>query len=139
MELSCLPPKVRLPINNPACRIEAKETFGMNEIARSVWFWSGILVVGFASLLLAFDPWLARKAGPTNEQFQRLVGGLGMGPATTLAADESRFDPRVSATSTLDLAPVPGGGWLGGAEACSILPFRSVFVAGAAASPREPE
>jgi len=111
----------------------------MHKLARGAWFWSGILVVGVASLLLALDPWLARRAGPADTQFQQLVGGLGMGPAVTLATDESRFDPRVSATSTLDLAPVPGGGWLGGEKACSILPFRSVFVAGAAASPRESE
>lgn len=46
---------------------------------------------------------------PRAEQFQRLVGGLGCGPALDLAACEFSFDPRLCPACSNDSAPVPGG------------------------------
>jgi hypothetical protein len=44
-----------------------------------------------------------------SREFQSLVGGLGLGPATTLEACEPDFDPRVGAVCGRSTDPVPGG------------------------------
>lgn len=93
----------------------------------------GVLLLA-ALVALAADPWLERRADPGGDEFQRLVGGLGLGPAVRLSPDEAQFDPRIGAGCPVDYARVPGGGWLGGAEACSVFPYRRPFVAGAAVS-----
>jgi len=43
-------------------------------------------------------------------EFQRLVGGLGAGPAVDLDACDPDFDPRVGAVCRGETAPLPGGG-----------------------------
>jgi hypothetical protein len=91
--------------------------------------------MGAAAAALAVDPWLAHCRLAHQDSFQRLVGGLGMGPATRLSPDVTAFDPRLGAIVNADMAPVPGGGWMGGSAACSILPYRQSFVAGSTSSP----
>lgn len=47
---------------------------------------------------------------PTHaESFQRLVGGLGFGPALDLSNCVSDFDPRLEGTCTMDYGPIAGG------------------------------
>lgn len=55
---------------------------------------------------------LPRDAGRAarSDEFQRLVGGLGLGPATTLPPCEPDFDPRVGAVCDGAIDPVPAGG-----------------------------
>jgi hypothetical protein len=48
-------------------------------------------------------------AEPGAIEFQRLVGGLGGGPATDLSRCEAAFDARLSPHCSQDLGPVPGG------------------------------
>jgi hypothetical protein len=88
-----------------------------------------LLAVAAGGVLLT-DPWWTNRDAVRGESFQRLVGGLGLGPATCLSPDVTAFDPRVGAACEADLAPIPGGGWLSGTDACSILPYRRSFVAG---------
>jgi hypothetical protein len=55
----------------------------------------------------------ARSEYPQEESavsFQRLVGGLGFGPALDLSQCPCTFDPRLEAACGLDLEPVPAGG-----------------------------
>jgi hypothetical protein len=92
-------------------------------------------LMGAALLALAVDPWLAARHAAPRQAFQNLVGGLGMGPATRLSPDMTAFDPRLGAIIDADMSPVPGGGWMVGSAACSILPYRQSFVAGNASSP----
>jgi len=42
-------------------------------------------------------------------EFQRLVGGLGLGPATDLSACAAAFDPRLCPHCAFDNGPLPGG------------------------------
>jgi hypothetical protein len=42
-------------------------------------------------------------------EFQRLVGGLGMGPATDLSGCEQAFDPRLCTHCAWEDGPIPGG------------------------------
>jgi hypothetical protein len=42
--------------------------------------------------------------------FQRLVGGLGFGPALDLSRCPNAFDPRLCPHCPADFGPVPGGG-----------------------------
>src|SRR5579871_3846529 len=44
-----------------------------------------------------------------GEEFQRLVGGLGFGPALDLSACPFGFDPRLDGTCGEDCGAVPGG------------------------------
>ena len=43
------------------------------------------------------------------EEFQRLVGGLGFGPARDLSQCEFSFDPRLCPACPDDVGPIPGG------------------------------
>jgi hypothetical protein len=56
---------------------------------------------------------LAAGTNPPQDQrgaeFQRLVGGLGLGPAPEPSRCESAFDPRLGPVCTYDVGPVPAG------------------------------
>ena len=43
-----------------------------------------------------------------DQEFQRLVGGLGMGPAIDLGDCMPDFDPRLGAPCSRNLDPIPG-------------------------------
>jgi hypothetical protein len=67
---------------------------------------AGLAVAAGAALALAAAP--AGSAEQARE-FHRLVGGLGLGPATELGRCEQAFDPRLSPGCSCDVGPVPGG------------------------------
>src|SRR5947207_15571524 len=53
---------------------------------------------------------LAQRRRPARaEQFQRLVGGVGFGPALDLSGCAFGLDPRLDGTCAEDFGPVPGG------------------------------
>ena len=67
----------------------------------------------------------ARRGQPAKvEEFQRLVRGLGFGPATDLSRCEFSFDPRLSGNCSQDLGPIPGGVYFCPHHACSIMFYR---------------
>src|SRR5437899_3005941 len=53
------------------------------------------------------------RAGPRRqaraEEFQRLVGGLGFGPALDLSGCAFGLDPRLDGSCSEERGPVPGG------------------------------
>jgi hypothetical protein len=69
---------------------------------------TALLVVAAAAVVAqsgrADDARAARGAA-----FQRLVGGLGLGPATDLARCERSFDARIAGACAEGLEPLPGG------------------------------
>ena len=67
-----------------------------------------VLLSGAAiAVLLAQRP----RPGPGHsEGFQRLVGGLGFGPACDLSDCAFGFDPRLDGSCGEDFSPIPGGG-----------------------------
>ena len=58
-------------------------------------------------LLLAAGPSAARVA--EADAFERLVGGLGLGPTTALSRCGAEFDPRTGSACSLRHEPVPCG------------------------------
>jgi hypothetical protein len=77
-------------------------------------FWRGsslffllLLLAGAAGAVLVVE---GRERGTARgEQFQRLVGGVGFGPAVDLSVCACGFDPRLEGACALDTGPVPGG------------------------------
>jgi hypothetical protein len=80
-----------------------------------------VLLTGAAVLLLAAEN--LRPAGGSQhaEELQRLVGGLGCGPAVDLSRCAFSFDPRLCRDCPLNHAPIPGGIYFCPQHACSIL------------------
>jgi hypothetical protein len=72
-----------------------------------------VLGVATAALVVAAAASVAaRTDGARAEravEFQRIVGGLGTGPALDLAACEADFDPRVGAVCRGATTPIAGG------------------------------
>jgi len=72
-------------------------------------------IVVTLTLLLAVAAVVILASGanpPRNErgaEFQRLVGGLGLGPAPDASQCESAFDARLCPHCSYDIGPVPGG------------------------------
>jgi hypothetical protein len=77
-----------------------------------------VLLAGAAGLLVAMD---TLKQDRRSEEFQHLVGGLGMGPAVDLSRCGFSFDPRLCPDCPLNHSPVPGGVYFCPQHACSIL------------------
>jgi hypothetical protein len=71
--------------------------------------------------VLGVDDWLQQRQAERAEEFQRLVGGLGFGPAVDLARCAFSFDPRLCSGCPQDLGPIPGGVYFCPQHACSIL------------------
>ena len=63
-----------------------------------------VLPAAAGALLLSASP-----AAGNDEAFQRLVGGLGLGPAVDLSRCAGGFDPRVETSCTFRHEPVPCG------------------------------
>jgi hypothetical protein len=67
-----------------------------------------LLVLAAAAVVVRsgrYDPVRAARGAA----FQRLVGGLGLGPATDLARCERSFDARIGGACADRLDPLPGG------------------------------
>jgi hypothetical protein len=86
-----------------------------------------LLLVVILVLTAAAGAVLAAGARPAAgrlrraEEFQRLVGGLGFGPARDLARCPFSFDPRLCPACPDDGGPVPGGAFFCPYHASSIL------------------
>lgn len=71
-----------------------------------------VILAAALTLAIAVGALLGIGAKRPNEragEFQRLVGGLGFGPAVNLEQCEFGFDPRLCSTCDHDLGPIPGG------------------------------
>ena len=86
----------------------------------------GVLV----SLLLVADEQRLRTRRQSASSFQKLVGGLGLGPATDWSRCAHSFDQRVSSECYYNAGPVPGG-----ADFC---PYHASSVLFMARHPRRP-
>jgi hypothetical protein len=80
-------------------------------------------LAGVACVLTVADGFASAGAGRQAEEFQHLVGGLGLGPAVDLSRCAFSFDPRLCPDCPLNHAPVPGGVYFCPQHACSILYF----------------
>jgi hypothetical protein len=75
-----------------------------------------------AAVLVADGPRQQRQAEQAR-QFQRLVRGLGFGPALDLADCVAAFDPRLSPDCSQQDGPLPDGVYFCPQHACSIFYF----------------
>jgi hypothetical protein len=76
------------------------------------------LAAGAAAVLVA-DSAAGREERAAD--FQRLVGGLGFGPAAELSRCAFSFDPRLCPGCPQDLGPIPAGAAFCPYHGCSIL------------------
>ena len=81
-----------------------------------------LLLTVAAVAVLAVEERAAQRQQVRAEQFQRLVGGLGFGPATDLSGCAFAFDPRLDGRCSREHGPIPGGGcfcpWHAGSLLC---------------------
>src|SRR5258707_1370982 len=70
-----------------------------------------VTLAAAAAAVLAVEELARSRKNARGEEFQRLVGGLGFGPALDLSQCTFGFDPRLEATCSQDVGPIPGGGW----------------------------
>jgi hypothetical protein len=82
-----------------------------------------VLLVGGAAAVLVAEGRGGQVREARAEQFQRLVGGLGFGPATDLGDCPFGFDPRLDGSCAADRGPVPGGACFCPRHAGSVLPY----------------
>jgi len=70
-----------------------------------------LVVLGAAGAAAAVTGSRARsaRAAPAGRAFQRLVGGLGLGPSLDLAHGDAAFDPRVTSPASARFEPIPAG------------------------------
>ena len=78
-------------------------------------------MVAIAGVLLATNGWARTVNNDRREEFQRLVGGLGCGPAADLSRCAYSFDPRLCSDCPLQYGAAPGGACFCPQHACSIL------------------
>lgn len=71
------------------------------------------ILVGILALAAMAGAILLREAGSgggaQSAEFQRLLGGIGLGPALDLSTCPMCFDPRVSRYCQQDFGAIPGG------------------------------
>jgi hypothetical protein len=68
-----------------------------------------VLLTCAAGAVLAGEDIARRRRPPRAEQFQRLAGGLGFGPALDLSDCAFGLDPRLDGGCAEESGPVPGG------------------------------
>lgn len=81
-----------------------------NWCSPTTWLSAGLAVLAIGAvvvLILACRP--PAEETRRNEEFQRLVGGLGFGPAISVKRCEQGFDPRLCPCCTHAVGPIPGG------------------------------
>jgi hypothetical protein len=81
--------------------------------------WLIALLVIAAVWLVAAD--CTAPARPARDEFQHLVGGLGLGPAVDLSRCGFSFDARLCPECPAQHGPLPGGVYYCPQHACSIL------------------
>ncbi len=67
-----------------------------------------LLLAGASGAVLVAE---GRPRPGRDESFQRLVGGLGFGPAVDIGDCAFGFDPRLDGSCSLERGPIPGGGY----------------------------
>jgi hypothetical protein len=75
----------------------------------TVLFFILLLLAAAAAVVLVAEDTAARGREARSEDFQRLVGGVGFGPAVDLSGCAFGFDPRLDGSCEQDCGPVPGG------------------------------
>jgi hypothetical protein len=68
-----------------------------------------LVLAGAAGAALVFEELARRRASPHGEEFQRLLGGVGFGPAMDLSGCAFGFDPRLDGSCSEDRGSIPGG------------------------------
>ncbi len=82
-----------------------------------------LVLVAASAAALAAESYAGQAREARSADFQRLVGGLGFGPATDLGGCPFGFDPRLDPTCGQDHGPVPGGACFCPRHAGSVLPY----------------
>ncbi|HKI36435.1 MAG TPA: hypothetical protein VKA46_31545 [Gemmataceae bacterium] len=68
-----------------------------------------LLLAAAAGAVLVGEDLAQRRRQARAEEFQRLVGGVGFGPALDLSGCAFGFDPRLDGGCAEERGPVPGG------------------------------
>jgi hypothetical protein len=68
-----------------------------------------LLLTGAAGGVLWAEARLEPRRRQHTDDFQRLVGGVGFGPAVALTGCAFGFDPRLDGRCEADRGPIPGG------------------------------
>jgi hypothetical protein len=79
-----------------------------------------LLLSGAAGAVLVVESRRGDELPAHAASFQRLVGGLGFGPALQWSACTSDLDPRLEDGCALDYGPIAGGGYFGSGRLDSI-------------------
>jgi hypothetical protein len=79
-----------------------------------------LTLVVAAGLVLGFGSRPSARARAHSEEFQQLVGGLGLGPAADLSRCPFSFDPRLCPDCAQNAGPIPGGLYFCPHHACSV-------------------
>jgi hypothetical protein len=82
------------------------------------------LTLGAAAVLALGEKSRADREAAARD-FQRLVGGLGLGPAVDLERCPFSFDPRLGRCCPETFHPIPGGSRFCPYHACSVFPYAS--------------
>lgn len=72
--------------------------------------------------LLVIEHFLPPPTSAASAQFQTMVAGLGLGPATNLSHGAELFDPRLAAANADSDGPIVAGGWFSTARTMSVFP-----------------
>ncbi len=81
---------------------------------------AGVMVLAITAAGIVIIDTIPRSNPSRNvEEFQQLVGGLGLGPATDLSTCSFAFDPRIGITCDRQYDPIPMGSWFCTAHMCS--------------------
>jgi hypothetical protein len=84
----------------------------------------GLALVAGAAAVVVADNVFPGDGAHRVEELQRLVRGLGFGPAADLTRCAFRFDPRLCSGCPEDLEPLPGGSRFCPCQGCSIFYYR---------------
>lgn len=82
-----------------------------------------LLLIGGASAVLLVEQWNASRRETQTDAFQRLVGGMGFGPAVDLSGCAFSFDPRLDGSCSHETGPLPGGAWFCPGHSVSIMEY----------------
>jgi hypothetical protein len=85
-----------------------------------------LLLTGAAGAVLVVEERKGRDTLAHAESFQRLVGGLGFGPALDLSNGASAFDPRLEDSCSMDYGPVAGGACFSSRQVGSVFFYPSL-------------
>tara|TARA_B100000949_G_C14212659_1_gene420930 strand:+ start:108 stop:425 length:318 start_codon:yes stop_codon:yes gene_type:complete len=79
-----------------------------------------VIALAVAAMAAVSLDWVIGRPNPSSEEFQRLTGGLGMGPSLVFSRCKFNFDPRMNDACEEALWPIPGGIYFCSHHACSV-------------------